>query len=539
MVRVKLISLFVLIFCIPKCINAQTQFKKLERNWDNLLPIFPEVLLESEDHYIIMSQTSSNNIWQVLALDSNGNYSYKNFPKINTFNSSTNILFYNHNICIPDLYNINTLDSLGNVIQQIHIYGDSINGSTNGAILQAFFDSTTVICSGLIRRKDTSTFANPMFFKLNNDSMQWAKVILGTTEKNVIKQILQGFIGSDGYLYSIFSEDSISSIVNYKNYQVLKTDTSNGNLIWAKKYFESPYYIKDILPYDATSFLLYGNNSNDENGPYYDDTLIVARVDTSGAVLWCRKYKTATGVFPLRSSFTNIINTKDGGFLLAAPEWQYQGQTNTGGSLAMVKFDSQFNIQWGRSHYYGNPRTVIQTSDRGYLVAGDAAAVSGPGVNFYSYIIKTDSLGLSGCYEDTLTGVTYTTMSVTPVTMNYTTDTVSIYTMPTTAGDTMLGTYSEYDACIFLGVEQTVKVKNNSSLLVYPNPATSVINLVLPPNQTAKQIELYDMQGRLVLQSKEVNQYPLQLNVATLTKGIYQLRVLCGANTFMAKIVVE
>ena len=210
----------------------------------------------------------------------------------------------------------------------------------------------------------------------------------------------------------------------------------------------------------------------------------------------------------------------------------------------MVKFESQFNVQWGRSHYYGNPNTVIQTSDGGYLVAGSAAAVSGPGFNFYSYIIKTDSLGLSGCYEDTLVGVTYTTMSVTPVTMNYTTDTVSIYTMLTTAGDTMLGTCSEYDACILLGVAPTVTVKNtNSPLLVYPNPASTVLSIQPPTlknnNEVVKSISLYDMQGRLVLQSTAVYQYPLQLNVAGLTPGIYAVKVICTATSYYAKVVVK
>lgn len=543
MKALKFLLLTVFLLCNTKSAIAQDQFKKLERNWGNINLIFPEVILSNDNNYFLLG-TTNYNTWQFLILDSNGNLVSKKFPKIQPYNRHPNTLLYKNKIFLAGYLETIELDTNGNISNQKHFFNDTVNGHPNMEIQQACYDSTTAFCYCWIKKTDTSAYVNPLIFKTNNGTVQWSKIILNNWSNKIFWEF-NSIIGYDGALYGLLKQDSISSLANYKSYQVFKTDTSNGNLIWAKKYFETPYFVKDIVPYDSTSFLLYGNNSNDENGPYYDDTLIVARVDTSGAVLWCRKYKTTVGVFALRSSFSKIINTKDGGFLLAAPEWQYQGQTNTGGSLAMVKFDSQFNVQWGRSHYYGNPRAVIQTSDGGYLVAGDAAAVSGPGFNFYSYIIKTDSLGLSGCYEDTLVGVTYTTMNVTPVTMNYTTDTVSIYTVLTIPpGDTMLGTYSEYDACILLGVAPTVTVENNNSpLLVYPNPATSVLN-ILPPNpqrgnDVVKSIALFDMQGRLVLQSTAVNQYPLQLNVEGLTPGIYAVKVICNVTTYYAKVVVK
>jgi hypothetical protein len=541
-----------LLLCIIIMINsvthscAQNQFKNLERNWDAFLPIFSSIILENEGHYILMAPVNGQPFWQLLALDSNGNYAYKNFPKIKTFNRDANTLLYNHKILISDWKYTYEIDTNGNVLNQIQYFNGTLNTYPIIQFNRACNDTNTVFCCGQILRTDTSTFANPLIFKSNNGNVQWSKFILGTTEKNVFRNIDHCTIGNDGMLYSVLSEDSINSINGYISYKVLKTDTSNGTLIWAKKYLETPYYIKDILPCDSTSFLLYGNNDNHNNNsnPYYDDTLIVMRVDASGAVIWCRKYKTSNGVFFMSSLISKIINTKDGGFLLVAPEWQYQGQTNTGGSLAMVKFDSQFNLQWGRSHTFGNPYTVVQTKDDGYLVASSALFGAGGASDVYSYIIKTDSLGLSGCYEDTLVGVTYTTMSVTPVTMNYTTDTVSIYTLLTTAGDTMLGTYSEYDACVFLGVAPSVTVKNNNSpLLVYPNPASTILN-IQPPNpqrgnEVVKSITLFDMQGRLILQSTAVNQYPLQLTVAGLTPGIYAVKVICAATSYYAKVVVK
>ncbi|HQU99839.1 MAG TPA: T9SS type A sorting domain-containing protein [Bacteroidia bacterium] len=80
---------------------------------------------------------------------------------------------------------------------------------------------------------------------------------------------------------------------------------------------------------------------------------------------------------------------------------------------------------------------------------------------------------------------------------------------------------------------------NINKIKIYPNPATSILNIQIPSNQKANKVEMYDMQGRLVLLSNAVNHNPLPLNVAGLTPGIYAVKVICNASTHYTKVVIE
>jgi len=71
----------------------------------------------------------------------------------------------------------------------------------------------------------------------------------------------------------------------------------------------------------------------------------------------------------------------------------------------------------------------------------------------------------------------------------------------------------------------------------YPNPTQSELHLRYSPDVTPKQIELYDLQGRLVrIQSNGLE----SLDMEGLASGIYTLRVtMVGGQTFSDKVVKE
>ena len=73
--------------------------------------------------------------------------------------------------------------------------------------------------------------------------------------------------------------------------------------------------------------------------------------------------------------------------------------------------------------------------------------------------------------------------------------------------------------------------------LFYPNPAQNELLLQYSPDVTPKQIELYDLQGRLVqTQSKNLE----SLNLAGLPAGTYTMRVMLeGGKVFSDKVVKE
>lgn len=68
------------------------------------------------------------------------------------------------------------------------------------------------------------------------------------------------------------------------------------------------------------------------------------------------------------------------------------------------------------------------------------------------------------------------------------------------------------------------------SVSVYPNPTTEMLNIQV--NETIKQVTVYNMQGRKLIQDTSS-----ALNVASLPAGIYLLEVLTVKGTASTKFV--
>ena len=67
---------------------------------------------------------------------------------------------------------------------------------------------------------------------------------------------------------------------------------------------------------------------------------------------------------------------------------------------------------------------------------------------------------------------------------------------------------------------------------IYPNPVKEIINL---SNITETDFEIYDILGNLVSKGKSQN----QINVSSLTQGIYILKLKNGENIFNQKFIKE
>ncbi len=105
------------------------------------------------------------------------------------------------------------------------------------------------------------------------------------------------------------------------------------------------------------------------------------------------------------------------------------------------------------------------------------------------------------------------------------------------------GIYFDYNAPIDTGMANTVfQALSNSifetddSILVYPNPTTSVINIQSDFNM--KSIQLYDVQGRLLQTSIENNTNAV-IDISQKTTGIYFLKITSDKGTKIEKIIKE
>ncbi len=72
---------------------------------------------------------------------------------------------------------------------------------------------------------------------------------------------------------------------------------------------------------------------------------------------------------------------------------------------------------------------------------------------------------------------------------------------------------------------------------LYPNPATNVVNITNSENMSVKQVEIYDLAGKLINTQNFNNEVEIQLNVENLTSGTYLLHLQTNEGVAMKKII--
>ena len=82
-------------------------------------------------------------------------------------------------------------------------------------------------------------------------------------------------------------------------------------------------------------------------------------------------------------------------------------------------------------------------------------------------------------------------------------------------------------ACATTGIEQVTGI--NNQLSVWPNPTTSVINVQVGDFSTSLEMTICDVLGNVLIHNSEIVNHNCQLDVGSLTPGVYFVRV--GATT--------
>ena len=73
---------------------------------------------------------------------------------------------------------------------------------------------------------------------------------------------------------------------------------------------------------------------------------------------------------------------------------------------------------------------------------------------------------------------------------------------------------------------------------MYPNPAKTNLNIVLPSKLENAQVEVYDILGKIVLK-KDLQASFSTLDVTNIKAGIYLIKILGEGNTFGVKQFVK
>ncbi len=178
--------------------------------------------------------------------------------------------------------------------------------------------------------------------------------------------------------------DTNSFGVGSLDFWLVKTDES-GNMEWNRTYGgEDSDIAYSLIETSDGGLALAGFTI--PSGYQYSDFWLV-KTDVNGNMVWNKTYGG-----PSEDVANSLIQTSDGGFALVGNTRPFVGGFY---DFWFVKTDNAGNIQWNRT--YGgensdNANSLVQTSDGGYLLAGETNSFDVGEGDFW--LIKTDEQGI-------------------------------------------------------------------------------------------------------------------------------------------------
>ncbi len=300
---------------------------------------------------------------------------------------------------------------------------------------------------------------------------------------------------------------------------LFKTDTT-GNTIWAKSYGGTDYdYGNCVLQTADGGYIISGNTFSFGSG---QSDVYIIRADSSGNLIWSKAYG-GTGF----EGGNTIQQTSDGGYIVA-------GYTSSFGSgdddIYLIKIDANGDSLWtktfgGVSIDRGN--SIQQTADGGYIIIGETTSQTG------IYLIKTDSLGNSGCNE----GGT-ATLVTTPATQ---VSIISLFSFITSAIETTPLSFvgsGGFMNTLFTNVVINEPIINNY-FFVSPNPSTGKITVYFEGIIAKGNVEIVNILGETVLSKNFINESNEKIELNNVPTGIYFVKVFDGERSHCEKLVIE
>lgn len=342
----------------------------------------------------------------------------------------------------------------------------------------------------------------------NGDTL-WTRRYPGFWGKSVEQTIDGGYVvvGHQG----LFGQEDI---------YLIRTD-SVGDTLWTSTYKglggEEAYVVQQT---PDGGFIIAGNTGfgNCLNiSPCYDVLLLKIDAD-GGPAQWAKTYKFGSEI---EFGFS-MLQTTDGGYVLSGSTYN----TSSGQQDAyLMKTNNTGGVLWTK--LYGSDssdvsNSVDQTADGGFILGGWTTGFGVPESKKTNiYLIKTDSLGNSGCNE---ISITPTVSNLVPVSGNPGGIVASVPGQDTVVIVTINDVITDSTLCKTIGIaeeNQTLKIVS-----VYPNPTTGIFTV----QGATGEIQVYDLFGRLVLRTNK-----REVDMSSYPAGIYMVK----AGEAVRKLIVH
>lgn len=333
------------------------------------------------------------------------------------------------------------------------------------------------------------------------------------------------------------------NVTNKSDVLVIKLDTL-GNILWSKSLGgtqdDRAYSIKQTTD---GGFVLCGSSlSNDGDvsiNKGYDDAWIV-KLSSIGSIEWQKTYGGS------KSDYTKSISqTNDGGFIVVGSTKSIDGDLVNVNNLDpddnhvwVLKLNSIGDIQWQK--VYGRTSTaegndILQSTDGGYIFVANSYTYTDPiqykGSND-TWIVKINDTGtlewqkvIGGSGSDMMASIQQTTDG------NYI---MAGYTF-SNDGD-INNNHGSADGWIVKLSSKNLSLNKpkTNTLVVYPNPVTSILNFEIPNGDTIDKTVITDINGKII---SEQDKNTTQINTQHLKSGMYIINAYSSNKKFTHKFI--
>jgi len=305
------------------------------------------------------------------------------------------------------------------------------------------------------------------------------------------------------------------------NYGGISSYDLSGNKLWDNRWNIDGFSTNPFGVLFSTStgntgeIVLYGLKAPSNS---YDPRNFVMTCSLFGnQVLW-REYGIEYDSLLYALNYITGIHTSDGGYVFKG----YISLPNSISKTVLVKLDNNLIPQWCRMYDITNTnyraiQNLVQTIDNGFLIAGD--------YQNDILLIKTDSLGYSGCIDSTLNVFSQPTSSWQ---VGYSgSQSITILTSPYSPVITNIPITNNIDTLcsLYMGVEIP---SNDFYFTISPNPASTQFT-IRSYQDPIKEIEIFNLLGEKIystsLSRESCIVLPIAIGSESFPSGIYFVSV--------------
>jgi len=381
-----------------------------------------------------------------------------------------------------DTIRISKADATGNVVWSRDIFMPLCKNSISDMIEVA----DGYVATGYYA---TGSCATPVYdafvLKLDlNGNVLWNHSIEGANNEQLhqIKATADGGFAAFGYT-------NTETGPNYNDYLLVKL-TADGKEEWRKRYGneENNYgYGMEVLP--DGGYILTG----------YANTMDVYRLDAKGDHVWYRQYATACG-----SSYFKVSQTSDNGLAFLGTE-DVNGQCQAVFMKTDMNGEPLYTKNWN-----ARLREFRELADGRFVLTGYASYMPN------AVVVLFDSTRFEMPVD--------TTIATQP-------DTIAIE-------DTTL--MEEEDSTLHTSISDYELEERYPSVKLYPNPSSGEVHIEFyNPNRQNYALQVYTMNGMLVIADEEIQSEKVTIRGNTLAPGPYIYMLQGDGKMYMGKFIVE